>query len=371
MRKSESGYVLVTVASLLVVLVGFTALAIDMGSILSSRAQIQRAADAAALAGAFSFTANTSAVQPDTAISHATTVATANTVMGIAIPSGEVSVSVSLPNLATNTPAYVTVTITHTQSTFFATVLNVTGIANTVTATAESGVTATSAYCVRPFFIPNTVVSGSDPCTAAANGQILVSGGLATSYATSNFGTELTLKPSDPAQALTSGNFYEIDINGGGGSAYSTNISSCNTTQFVCQNSYDVLTGNKMGPTIQGVKALIGNPPDDTYVSVGQYQTANGIQNNSKALILAPITDLSTIPGFCPAPVGTCTSNCEQFPSGTNVSVKVVGFALIFLDGAGGGNITGRLINVFPCGAAPPSSNDNGAIAVPLRLVHN
>ena len=81
MRRSESGYVLFTVAALLFVLAGFTALAVDMGTILSSRTQIQRAADAAALAGAFSFTINQKSVQPDTAIVHATAIAQSNKVM--------------------------------------------------------------------------------------------------------------------------------------------------------------------------------------------------------------------------------------------------------------------------------------------------
>ena len=60
MRKdSESGYVLVTVAASLFVLVGFTALAVDLGTALSSRTQLQRGADAAALAGAYTFTVPT------------------------------------------------------------------------------------------------------------------------------------------------------------------------------------------------------------------------------------------------------------------------------------------------------------------------
>src|SRR5881397_433849 len=86
MRKdSESGYILVTVAALLFVLVGFTALAVDMGTVLSSRTQLQRAADAAALAGAFTFNVNPSLTdQPTRASNQALKTATANTVMGIA-----------------------------------------------------------------------------------------------------------------------------------------------------------------------------------------------------------------------------------------------------------------------------------------------
>jgi Flp pilus assembly protein TadG len=371
MRRSESGYVLFTVAALLFVLAGFTALAVDMGTILSSRTQIQRAADAAALAGAFSFTINQNSSQPDTAIIHATAIAQSNKVMGDSIAAGDIQVSVSLPDSATNTPAQVTVTITRTEPMLFAKVFNLTGITDKVTAVAEAGLTATSAYCVKPFFVPNTILSTKDPCLAAAAGEVLLSNNQTTSYAKSKFGTvQVTLKPSDPSQALSSGDFYEIDIDKGGGSAYSENISGCNSTQLICRHSYDVLTGSKMGPTTQGVKDLIGQPPNDTFVSVGQYKNSNGTFDTSPALVLAPITDLTAIPDFCPAPVGTCsTGNCEQFPSGTNVSIEVTGFALVFLESATGGNVIGRVVNAFPCGAAPPSGSDVGSLAVPLRLV--
>jgi Flp pilus assembly protein TadG len=370
MRRSESGYVLFTVAALLFVLAGFTALAVDMGTILSSRTQLQRAADAAALAGAFSFTINANSTQPDTAIIHATTIAQSNKVMGDTIAAGDIQVSVTLPDSATNTPAQVTVTITRSEPMLFAKVFNLTGITDKVTAVAEAGLTATSAYCVKPFFVPNTVLSAKDPCAASAAGEVLLSNNQTTSYAKSKFGSsQVTLKPSDPSQALSSGDFYEIDLEGGGGSAYTKNISGCSTTQLVCRHSYDVLTGSKMGPTIQGVKDLIGQPPNDTFVSVGQYKNSNGTFDTSSALVLAPITDLTAMPGFCPAPVGTCTSNCESFPSGTNVQIEVTGFALVFLESATGGNVTGRVVNAFPCGAAPPSGSDVGSLAVPLRLV--
>src|SRR5262245_45565053 len=98
MRQSESGYVLVTVAALLFVMVGFKALAVDMGTVLSSRTQLQRAADAAALAGAIEFNTNPNATSA-MATTAATYVATSNKVMGDAIDSGGVSVSVQMPDL--------------------------------------------------------------------------------------------------------------------------------------------------------------------------------------------------------------------------------------------------------------------------------
>src|SRR5581483_11888399 len=52
-RNDESGFVAVLVALSLVVLVGFSAMVIDSGVLFVNRTQIQKAVDAAALAGAY------------------------------------------------------------------------------------------------------------------------------------------------------------------------------------------------------------------------------------------------------------------------------------------------------------------------------
>jgi hypothetical protein len=81
----------------------------------------------------------------------------------------------------------------------------------------------------------------------------MISNSQVTTYAKNNFGvTQITLKPSDPHQAVTPGDFYELDINGGGASGYSDNITFCNSFALVCRNTYDVLTGNKIINAQQG-----------------------------------------------------------------------------------------------------------------------
>ena len=112
--SSESGYVLVTVAVLLVVLLGFTALAVDVGLLFGARTQSQASADAAALAGAFTFVLNPLAPQPATAQTQATQVAIANRVMGGLVEASQVSVNVDTANRR------VTVAINRAEPTFFA-----------------------------------------------------------------------------------------------------------------------------------------------------------------------------------------------------------------------------------------------------------
>ena len=53
--KNQEGFVLVVVAVLLFALIGFLGLAIDIGVLYSARTSAQGVADAAALAGAFTF----------------------------------------------------------------------------------------------------------------------------------------------------------------------------------------------------------------------------------------------------------------------------------------------------------------------------
>src|SRR6266566_9804442 len=53
--KKQEGFVLVVLAIVLLALVGFLALAVDIGVLYSARTSAQGVADAAALAGAFTF----------------------------------------------------------------------------------------------------------------------------------------------------------------------------------------------------------------------------------------------------------------------------------------------------------------------------
>src|SRR6266566_3628043 len=72
----------------------FSALAIDTGILYSDRTQSQRAADAAALAGAFTFVADGNSIQPATAEAHARATAVKNTVGGVTIDPAQVAVCV-------------------------------------------------------------------------------------------------------------------------------------------------------------------------------------------------------------------------------------------------------------------------------------
>src|SRR5436190_228523 len=89
-KQDQSGYILVTFAALLFGLLAFTALAVDLGMTFAARTQNQAAADAAALAGAFTYLDNT-LPQPNSAQDQAVKFAVANKTMGNVIAAGDVS----------------------------------------------------------------------------------------------------------------------------------------------------------------------------------------------------------------------------------------------------------------------------------------
>jgi Flp pilus assembly protein TadG len=374
-RQSEHGYVIVTIAALLFVLLGFTALAIDVGLMYSGRTQLQEAADAAAMAGAFTFINNDTLPQPATAILTAQKTAMANKMLGAAIAAGELAVDVPWPPAVPGINR-VTVTITKEQSTYFAKVMNANSATIRVRGMAESHDSPECDRCTRPFFIPNIIVSpptrGSphdqsvESCNYCATNQVLIDAlGQVTTYGRGRIGQSFTLKPDSPGGNIAPGQSYLIEIGGTGGNDVRQNIAYCPNVAVMCQSFYSVKTGITNGPVKQGIDMLVGDPPTDIYVAPAQYRNRydNIIRSTSRGLVTAPIWD-SCSSTFCPS---------GNFPSGTGVSLKIIGFALIFIDGASpSGDITAHLIDVSPCGTTAPAGgcvSGAGAFGHPIRLV--
>ncbi len=363
-RKNE-GYVLVTVALSLVVLLGFGGFAVDLGMLYSARGAAQRAADAAALAGALSFVVTPLDPQPQTAIDRAVRVATNNTIYDSAIQPGDLTVPVDIPNRR------VTVQLTYSQPTYLARVLGINTLDISVRADAEASPVGTGSTCAKPFFIPNTVLAGTDPCNACGIGtELLIAGGAATPFALTQIGQQFNIRPTQPQNALAPGQFYSIDIGGAGAANYRDNIGYCAPLSVYCQQSYEVESGNMVGPTKQGVLDLIG-PNPDLYISPGRYSSNGYITDTSRSLIVAPVWDV------CAAPDYQCPGN--DFPPGGNTMISMSGFAILFIEGVQGSDVVARLIGVTGCvsgaggggggsgsGPAPP---ETGPFGVPVRLV--
>ncbi len=356
---NEKGFVIVTTALLLVVLLGFGALAVDVGLLYSGRSSAQRAADAAALAAAFTFVSNPSAPQPSTAYDQAMSAAMINNILGTPITAPEVTVTIDVAN------ERATVEITHTEDTFFARVLGRNSVDLTVQAVAETSIDAVATFCAKPWFVPNTVVSELSACDACAAGEILVENVEVTAYAEPKIGMSFSVKPQNPQSAMQPGQFYAVRMaDSAGGNDYRTNIATCSQDVITCQQTYTLEPGNMIGPTIQGVNDLTGTPPD-TYMGIGEYMDSVGnMSDTSRSLIIAPLWETCNLDGFCPD---------NTLPDGgATASISVAGFALIFIDGVQGNNVMAHLLGVFGCGSItgpPTGTEETGPYSVLVRLV--
>jgi hypothetical protein len=363
-KEQQQGFVMVMVALTLVILIGFVALGVDSGALYSARTAAQEAADAAALAGAFTFINNPTATQPTTATNFAKQIAVNNKILGKAITAADVNVAVDTTNKR------VTVTINTTQNTFFARALGTSSAAIGVTAIAEAADESDGGCCTRPWFIPNTVYATSDICTAKCDTtQLLVdpTTRMPTAYATTKIGQQFLLKPQSPDAALSPSEFYLIDLpdadgKTSGGASYEASIVTGAPTASACLQNYSVLTGNMVGPTKSGVETLIGKPVNYTWSSPGNYTRVsdNKVFDMAPNVVLAPIWDVCNLSSFCP----------DAKMSGTNPQLQVVGFATLFLDNVAGQGVNARLINVAGCGPGVSNDEDGSTtFALPLRLI--
>jgi len=312
-RRNERGQIIVLAALLMTVLMGFAALAIDVGSMASDKSDLQNAADAMALAAA--------ADLPDAsaATSAAHTWATKNGVDPSEIQSIQIQQQ-SLPNVPN---PRVTVNLSRDHDFVFAKALGI----NSTDIEASASAMKTS-YGGGDGIVPWTVQEAQK---AAANPGDLV-----------------TLKYD--AHDSENGNFGPIAIDGTGASVYrneekygcqSTICSEgavtqgCQETAPECDGA-DCYTepGNMMGPTRDGVDYRMNNTDSacDSFAEVftsndnGTYsidQECNPFIEGSKPslrVIIVPVID------------ELCDGRCL---------VTIKEFALFYLEGYGSGGCTG------------------------------
>ena len=378
--RGESGYVVVTVALLALLLLGAAALAVDVGVFYSTRTSAQQIADSAALGGAFTFVINPTGPQPDTARQYAEEIATGQAIRGGPILSSEVSVAVDVAN------QLVTVDISRDEGTFFGRALAIDQASIQVQASAEAAQTATGSGCTKPWFLPNTVLlpPGTSPCDTcpgspsydpALADQLLISpsSGHMTAFAQAARGTQISVAAQNPEVALVPGQFYAIQLgNGAGAAVYEDNIAQCAPGGVYCGECYTAETGNMVGPTIFGVERLTGTPADTFNEASFCYDP--GCRDTSPSLVVVPVWDVcAQDTGACPA-----TDFCPDGRlTGTTVSFRVVGFALVFVEGVQGPNVSARLIDVKTCagssggggGSGGSGGGEVGKFGVPVRLV--
>lgn len=327
-RSRERGAVLIYVAVALIGLLAFSALVIDMGVMVVGRRQVQNAADGGALAGATSLAYVQRPADPtdlsDPAYARAkqaaVAVAQSNLAWGQAprvIEASDVQIIdcpepiPGLPDKCIRVNAYRNQqggTGNAPLPTFFARLVGVNEQGARATATAQL-YPGTKVSCIKPWAIPDLWYDVHDefapipsppdlfvtpedayelyewqnantqdpsrpllaPDVYVPRGEeAVVNGGLLgpSGYtAEGNFGRFIVLKAGDPHGAIRPGWFYPITLGvGTGGDPYRDCIAGCCGAEvdIASQPAWPVEPGNMIGPTRQGIEALLAKDPAAT-----------------------------------------------------------------------------------------------------------
>lgn len=468
-RWSDKGAMLLVVAASLVVLLGMSALSIDLVTGYLARVQCQRAADAAALAGASEFLTQActstggcapGGPQEAMATQQAVAVAGQNPVMGLAPTSSTIGTVFTYPN---SLEPQITVTVyrdtTHQDSlpTMFAKIFGIDHMDISASATAEaynpSGAgTPTAAGCVKPFLVPNCDPNfpvlkgdpkGNPSCVCGGQGLALgdCAGGLGNSYVMSYYvypvnstsgapgalvhpgvcswngtycsggdvGSEWVLHSTGTPSQWNTIAFGNANVTSMSASEYRAYITECAPQKIACQSTLNSLTGAKVGPTNQGIEALINasglgmNQGQDfmcspTFSGGSGYCTSepfaitpgsNNPYNMTQTFYGGPSDSIATVVVYdCPFSSDTgcydpTQPNAVTLSPGSNNLVTVEGFMQIFVqdvEHTGSDDLVNTVVlNVVGCGGTS-TNNGNGSVPpavapggspIPIRLIHN
>jgi uncharacterized membrane protein YgcG len=152
----ERGAATVIVALTMTGLIGLVALGVDLGALFNARSEAQRAADAAALAGASAFLDFQNETARSVAVERATTFATKNDIRGRAIAPEDVSIAVNLDSSTVRA-----VVRREGVPTWFARIFGIDAVNVSAEATAWAGM-AGAAQCLKPFAVPDVWEESSD-----------------------------------------------------------------------------------------------------------------------------------------------------------------------------------------------------------------
>jgi len=244
-RQRDHGVSLLIIAASMIFILGMAGLGIDLASLYVARSQAQRAADAAALAGAYylannSCTAGTGDISPNcqaSAIAQAEAIGNTNLIAGVSPNIGELTSDVTFISTSASDPQIQVIAARDTahgnpMPTFFIKIFGIETANVAAKAVAEAynaagGNTPVGASCLKPWLMPNcdwnhlqSKVGGpvNPNCFGYAqftwatpgdpNNTTIVDPGPASQGGVQ--GELLTVKSSDPSQASGPSKFYPV-----------------------------------------------------------------------------------------------------------------------------------------------------------------
>jgi hypothetical protein len=430
-RKNERGITIVLVAFSLLSLLGMAALAIDVSTLYVAHGEAQRAADAAALAGArmFAFSGYTTAstalaagdiCQTSGAGADAAANRQAEAVAAQNLIAGQPAAVQSINCVLTAANPQISVTVQRTGlPTFFGRIWG--GAANSVTATGvaeaynPSGSTATiQVQGVKPWLIPDcdpTNVAPAGDCAIGSSfvdnttGAIQNNGsfvGKTITLTPATLGTPPTTSPGPPNPTL---NYYAsntpvtsppvcpstsaVGCSQVGIDDYYDNIACSSTAQFACGQqvglgqAITIDTDPTVNPrTDQATQCRIhaGGPGlnRDQDVLLPTAGTAPPITieggNNNPNPAFQGATNISRSDSIVTVPIYHLLGGPDLCPSGCSQIGTIVGFLQLGITQSVGasGNVEAVIMNVAGCntGAGGTPVSGGGVSPIPVRLIH-
>jgi hypothetical protein len=318
-RRDERGMSFVFVGMGFMAFLAATTLAIDVGMFATARSQAQNAADAGALAGATALVFNNFNDRTPTGpvVQNALTAARANDVMRAGPGDMEKAVKpedVTFPNDPDGQPTRVKVDVWRTAArgnpinTLMGTFFGVNTVDISATATAEAS-PANAMTCVKPFMIPDKWTEKQTPAwdpgdsydaytskgVPLANPDVYVGAGNKTGYTgytvANDKGTPLTLR-AGTGDNINPSFYYSWKMPGDtGGDFYRENIANCNQSVIRWGTLITQEPGDKSGPTIQGIQALIDKDPGAYWDNGCNCVKGSAYQGQSPRVFPIPLYD--------------------------------------------------------------------------------
>jgi len=321
--RNRRGSVIPFVAVAMVMLLGFTALAFDMGRMYTAKVEVRRATDAATMAAVTAWgDTGDSATAVTQATSRASTYLGYNPIQNRSLPSDDVTVSGSKTNQTMQ------VTVTAKIKTAFARILGLNSVL--VRSSATAGYAATgSVRCLRPFAIADAWQDANQTYYDAGDYYRTDSTGYGTNYRnasgyTKDFGRQIAIRKFDTtgpsANQVKTGSYLLLQLGALDPSvaANTRNLikdTTCTNNSYTVGDSITGKTGASNGNVIQAIQDLY------------DYDTGLTWNSSSKTFTGSAYSDWRESPR-----VMTVTLYDPSSTPTDGSKIRVVGFAALVID---------------------------------------
>lgn len=372
LRHNERGAVSIIMAMAMFVVIGFVAFAVDMGYLRAKKADLQKAADIAALAGGralVSFGSDLPKIKAKVTEFGQSNLHSSDS-PATALQDSDITFYLDgAPN--TTSPNQIEVSVTRSTArgnalpTIFGAALGVDEF--DVSASARSSAVAMcSSKCLKPFSVPDkftyTEIDGDGELTTTNPQEmstVVVEG-----YSEADLGSPITLKIGVPSDTIVPGQFNAInfppvnkDSPISGAAAYRENIIGCtgsnNAMAVGINDELQLEPGNMTGPTAQGISDFLAQDSgaywDATTQSIKGSSYADPL--NSPRIAMIAFYDPSRPP-----------------VSGRN-SIFVNFIGAVFIEGITGKSVTGRFVRAIA--VDPDSGSEGNCLSYSFKFVRD